>query len=182
MRQIALLLAALLLVACAPQPLSPAERVVAEPTALSMPPAPTEAATEPAAPAPSTVEPAVFKGEQLSGTAESKYYSFNKDDYDWALKNKRIIMLYFYANWCPVCTEQEPFMRAAFNELHDADVIGFRVNYRDSETDNAEVELARQFGVSYQHTKVILVSGQRVLKDTRNWNKQRYLDEMRKVK
>ena len=121
-----------------------------------------------------------YKGKVLAGTV-SKYLDFNKADYDEALKDNKKILLNFYANWCPVCKAEQPETFSAFNELNDDDVIGFRVNFKDSDTDDNEVELAKQFGVAYQHTKVILKDGKQVAKFPDSWNKQRYLDEISKV-
>jgi len=122
-----------------------------------------------------------YKGKVLAGTKSTKYLEFNKEDYDKALKEKKKILLYFYANWCPICKREQPETFAAFNELSDSDLIGFRVNYRDSDTDADEEVLAKEFGVSYQHTKVILKNGERVLKAQDSWGKQRYLEELAKV-
>ncbi len=121
-----------------------------------------------------------FKGKLLAGTA-SKYIEFNKADYGLALKENKKILLYFYAGWCPTCRAEQPETFAAFDELDDPDLIGFRVNFRDSDADADEEALAKEFGVSYQHTKVILKDGQRVLKAPDSWGKQRYLDELAKV-
>ena len=122
-----------------------------------------------------------YTGKVLAGTETTKYLDFNKADYDKALKEKKKILLYFYANWCPICRLEQPKTFAAFNEINDPDLIGFRVNYRDSDTDADEEALAKEFGVSYQHTKVILKDGQRVLKAPDSWDKQRYLDELKKI-
>ena len=121
-----------------------------------------------------------YKGQVLAGTT-TKYLDFNKADYDKALKEKKKILLYFYANWCPICKLEQPQTFAAFNEIKDSDLIGFRVNYRDSDTDADEEEIAKEFGVGYQHTKVILKNGQRAGKFPDSWDKQRYLDELAKV-
>ena len=122
-----------------------------------------------------------YKGKVLAGTDKTKYLEFNKADYEIALKEKKKILLYFYANWCPICKKEQPETFAAFNELNEPDLIGFRVNFRDSDTDADEEALAKEFGVAYQHTKVILKNGQRVGKFPDSWNKQRYLDELAKV-
>ena len=122
-----------------------------------------------------------YKGKVLSGTEATKYLDFNKADYDKALKDKKKILLYFYANWCPICKVEQPQTFAAFNEIKDPDLIGFRVNFRDSDTDADEESLAKEFGVSYQHTKIILKNGQRVGKFPDSWDKQRYLDEIKKI-
>ena len=51
----------------------------------------------------------------------------------------------------------------------------------DSETDEDEEAIAKQFGVAYQHTKVILKDRKQVGKFPDSWNKQRYLDEFTKI-
>ena len=122
-----------------------------------------------------------FNGKILAGTEKTKYLDFNKADYGRALKEKKKILLYFYANWCPLCKKEQPETFAAFNEINDPDLIGFRVNYRDSDTDADEEALAKEFGVSYQHTKIILKNGQKIGKWPDSWDKQRYLDELAKV-
>ena len=122
-----------------------------------------------------------YTGKVLAGTEKTKFLEFNKADYDKALKEKKKILLYFYANWCPICKREQPDTFAVFDEINDADLIGFRVNYRDSDTDSDEEALAKEFGVSYQHTKVILKDGQRIGKWPDTWDKQRYLDELRKI-
>jgi len=121
-----------------------------------------------------------FAGNLLAGSA-TPYYDFNQADYENALAEGKTVFLYFYANWCPICRAEEKETFAAFNELDAKNVVGFRVNYKDTDTDMDEEALAKQFGITYQHTKVILKNGERVLKAPDSWDKQRYLDEISKV-
>ncbi|HLD97198.1 MAG TPA: thioredoxin domain-containing protein, partial [Candidatus Nanoarchaeia archaeon] len=55
------------------------------------------------------------------------FHEFDQATYDAALKEGKIIFLDFYASWCPICKEEEPEIKAAFNELNTDNVIGFRV-------------------------------------------------------
>jgi len=71
-------------------------------------------------------------------------------------------------------------MQKAFDELDTDKVIGFRVNYNDNQTDNDEKNLAKQFGVAYQHTKVFVKNGQRILKSPEGWDRARYGIEINK--
>lgn len=122
--------------------------------------------------------------QETSGVLAGKsspLYDFSKAKYDEAIASDKLVVLYFYADWCPICREEVPKMYEAFNELTSDKVIGFRVNYNDNETDDNEVSLAKEFGVAYQHTKVFVQNGQRILKSPESWEKQRYLDEIQKA-
>lgn len=122
-----------------------------------------------------------FSGNMLADESSSKYIEFNKADYDRAVEEGKTIVLYFYASWCPTCQAEQPDTHAAFNQLDNKDVVGFRVNYKDSDTDSVEEDLAREFGISYQHTKVIIKDGERVLKSPESWDTDRYLTEINAV-
>ncbi len=120
------------------------------------------------------------EAELLSGK-QAKYYTFTQEAYEQALKENKIILLYFYANWCPICRVEQPSTKAAFDELSNENIIGFRVNYKDSDTDMDEQALAKEFQIPYQHTKVIIKDGKQVLKAPDSWNKARYIEELEKV-
>ena len=110
----------------------------------------------------------------------SLYKKFTQEEYSNALNENKVILLYFYANWCPICRAEQPETFSAFNSLDKENIVGFRVNYKDSDTDADEQNLAKEFGVPYQHTKVILSNGKQVLKSLEGWNKDRYLEELGK--
>ena len=116
-------------------------------------------------------------GTLLAGTS-AKLLDFTKAEYDAALATDKVVVLYFYANWCPICLAEFPKMQEVFNELTTDKVIGFRINYNDSLTDTDEQALARQYGITYQHTKVLLKNGQVILKAPDSWEKDRYLTEI----
>ena len=121
-----------------------------------------------------------YSGTVLAGSS-APLIDFKKADYDTAVKSDKLIVLYFYANWCPICRAEVPQLYAAFNELKTDNVIGFRVNYNDDQTDNNERALAQQFQIPYQHTKVFLKDGSIILKSPESWDKSRYLTEINKV-
>src|SRR3990167_3874553 len=121
-----------------------------------------------------------YSGAVLAGKS-APLLDFTKADYDAALNSDKLVVLYFYANWCPICKAEFPVMQKVFNELSTDNVIGFRVNYNDDQTDNDEKNLAKQFGVAYQHTKVFVKNGQRILKSPEGWDEQRYDTEINKA-
>jgi len=121
-----------------------------------------------------------YSGITLAGKS-APLIDFTKADYDAAVKTNKLIVLYFYANWCPTCRAEFPVMQGAFNELTTDKVIGFRVNYNDDQTDADEKALAKQFGVAYQHTKVFVKNGQRILKSPETWDDKRYDAEINKA-
>lgn len=121
-----------------------------------------------------------YSGTVLAGKS-APLLDFAKADYDAAIKTDKLVVLYFYANWCPICKAEFPIMQKIFNGLSTDKVIGFRVNYNDNQTDNDEKGLAREFGVAYQHTKVFVKNGQRILKSPEGWDEKRYDTEISKA-
>lgn len=111
----------------------------------------------------------------------SAYVAFEQEAYEQALRDGKIILLDFYASWCPICRAENPHLRAGLAEVNDPRVIAFQVHYNDDETTNEEKDLAQEFGVTYQHTKIILKDGQVVLKSLESWSKEKTIEELRKV-
>ena len=99
-----------------------------------------------------------YKGQVIAGQA-TKYIRFNWDDYQKALSEGKVIYFYFYATWCPICREERPKILEAFNEMNYPNVVGFEVHFNDNEVTEDDKRLAREFGISYQHTTVIHVVG-----------------------
>lgn len=125
-----------------------------------------------------------YEGELLAGGESIPLLAFTKADYDKAIAEGKTVILFFYANWCPSCRIEFPRMEAAFDQTltfsHSAwqNVVGFRVNFNDNATDNHEKDLAREFGVGYQHTKVIVKNGERIFKSPESWSQERYIEEL----
>lgn len=123
----------------------------------------------------STVEG--YAGNLLAGK-NSPYLEFQKNDYEKALQSGKIVFLNFYANWCPICRAETPAVQSAFNTLTTDQMVGFQVNFNDSDTDEDEKALAKEFGVTYQHTKVILKNGKQILKVTEQWDESQFLEAL----
>ncbi len=122
-----------------------------------------------------------YSGAVLAGES-APLLDYNKADYDAAIASDKLVVLYFYANWCPICkAETANALYPEFNKLTTDKVVGFRVNYNDSDTDSNEKALASQFGVAYQHTKVFVKNGQRILKSPEGWDEKRYDMEINKA-
>ncbi len=122
-----------------------------------------------------TMEPGLIAGDI------SKYYNWDKAMFDKAVAEGKTIYLEFSANWCGTCQKQEPHLKAAFAELDDPNVVGFKIHYKDDQTTDEHNQLAQQYQIAYQHTKVILKDGKQVLKSPEAWEKDRFLEELRKI-
>jgi len=124
---------------------------------------------------------AKYTGTVLAGKS-APLLDYNKADYDAAIASDKLVVLYFYANWCPLCKEElASATYPAFNELMTDKVVGMRINYKDSDTDKDEENLARQYGIAYQHTKVLVKNGKQILKGPDSWDKARYITEINKA-
>lgn len=100
----------------------------------------------------------------LSEDSSGNYLVYSEAAYLAAADKKRV--LFFYANWCPICAPVNVEIQRRSAELPDNLVI-LRVNYNDSDTDEAERALAQKYGITYQHTFVLVDSAGRELK---KWN------------
>lgn len=110
----------------------------------------------PAVTTPPTVKtPEGMKDSAMVKAKQSYYLSYTREQFEVAKADKQPVLLYFYASWCPICRAEEPGLKTAV-EGSSLSIAGFRVNYNDPETDNDEQSLAKEYGVAYQHTTVIL--------------------------
>lgn len=119
-----------------------------------------------------------FRSAVIAGSS-SPLLEFDQRDYEAALDSDRVVVLYFYANWCPLCRAEFIDTRAAFDSLRSNEVVGFRVHFNDGDVTPEMTALAREFGVAYQHTKVFIKNGERVLKSPETWSQERYLTEFK---
>lgn len=121
-----------------------------------------------------------YQGNVLAGN-RAYYIEYNRADYERAISDGKIIFLDFYANWCPLCRTQEPEIYEVFDNLDNDKVIGFRVNYNDSDTDQDEKEFARGLAVTYQDTKIILKDGQEAFRASEFITREQLLTEINKA-
>lgn len=91
------------------------------------------------------------EGSSMKNESSPRYIEYSKSALESPSTNRRV--LYFYANWCPICKPADQNFRTNQN-LIPVDVRVIRVNYNDSNTDQEEKDLAKKYGVTYQHTFV----------------------------
>jgi thioredoxin 1 len=119
-------------------------------------------------------------GKVIAGKS-SPFVEFNKTGFDKAIADGKIVFLNFYANWCPTCRVEAPIIDSGFNSLQTSNIVGFRVNFKDSDTDKDEEFLAKQFNVPYQHTKIFLVNGKEIDRYPNQWSKESFDKAFNKV-
>ena len=111
--------------------------------------------------------------------AESKYYRFEKEHFESSLKEGKIIFLDFHASWCPTCLKEKPNILAAFDELSNMDIVGYQVHYNDGQTTEDDKEMAKKYGITYQHTKVVIgKDGKVALKSLEVFSKEKIINEI----
>ena len=93
------------------------------------------------------VEPLV--NQNMDVQQPSRYVEYSKAALDKAADERRV--LFFYANWCSTCAPANASFEKNMSKI-PADLTLIRINYNDTETDEEEKELARKYGVTYQHT------------------------------
>jgi len=87
-------------------------------------------------------------GDKMS---DSRYVEYSKATLDQTANSRRV--LYFYANWCSTCRPADANFKENVSKIPE-DVTVIRVNYNDTETDQEEKDLAKQYEITYQHTFV----------------------------
>ena len=89
--------------------------------------------------------------KMMADKNSSRYVVYSKAAYDGASDKRRV--LYFYATWCSSCKQANEDFTANPNKIPE-DVVVIRTNYNDPDTDQEEKDLAKKYGITYQHTFV----------------------------
>lgn len=109
-------------------------------------------------------------------TASSGYVQYKKSVFDSAASSRRV--LFFYASWCPTCRPADGSFTKNAGKIPE-DVTLIRVNYNDPETDQEEKDLAKKYGITYQHTFVQIDSNGR---EVTKWNGGQIDELLSKIK
>lgn len=99
--------------------------------------------------APTTVE---------SPEGSKRYQVYTNSSFDAVKGNRRV--LYFHADWCPICRHLDKEFQSRASEI-PGDVYVFKTNY------DREVQLKQKYGVTYQHTFVLVDKNGNAIK---KWN------------
>ncbi len=87
---------------------------------------------------------------------DSYYIDYKKEDYEKAIAEKRVLVLYFTSNWCEECKTQDLLNTEVFVDIAQYGVVGLRVHILDSETTIETDALAKKYDVSKEQTFVII--------------------------
>jgi len=103
-----------------------------------------------------------FGGEPTNQTTlevkeiPSKYVNYSKQDYDKAISENRVVVLFFTSNWCLECSDQDFTNQNVFASLNKEGVVGLKIHTLDSETTTETDALAKKFDVVKENSFVIL--------------------------
>lgn len=86
----------------------------------------------------------------------SLYLNYSKEEYDKALNEKRVVLLFFTSNWCSLCTDQDATNEEVLASLTKEGVVGLKAHVLDSETTVETDALAKKFDVTKENSLVIL--------------------------
>lgn len=116
------------------------------------------------------------KEKEDFSVGNSRYTPYSQALLDNAANSRRV--LFFYASWCPTCRPADADFQKNSDKI-PSDVVVLRVNYNDPDTDQEEKDLAKKYGITYQHTFVQIDSlGNEVTK----WNGGKLVELLAHIK
>lgn len=89
----------------------------------------------------------------LTAVSAGRYLTFSPNVL--SSNTQKTTVLFFFANWCPTCIPVDQEFKTN-NANIPANTTVIRVNYNDNDTSPLEKDLALKYGVTYQHTFVVL--------------------------
>ena len=112
----------------------------------------------------------------------SRYLDYSLDEYDKAILDKRVVVLFFTSNWCTKCNNQDVVNNEVFDSLNKEGVVGQRIHILDSDTTVETDAIARKFDVVKENTLVVLNrNGAVYFKNTGDINKEELISILQKA-
>ena len=116
----------------------------------------------------------VFAGAQTesdspANAGDSRYVEYDADAFDAAADQTRVY--FFHAGWCPSCRSLDRDINANLDRIPEG-VILFKIDY---DTSN---DLKRRYGVTYQHTLVVVDADGELVHTWNGGDFDRLLDEL----
>lgn len=96
----------------------------------------------------------------VSLSAKANFKSYNKSEYEAALKEGKTVVLDFKATWCPTCKKQEPILNEIVSMKGYENVVGFKADFDE------EKDLKKSLKVSKQSTIIVFKDGKEVDRST----------------
>ncbi len=109
---------------------------------------------------------------EISRVSDGMYIPYSIDS--WNSSSDKIRVLFFHASWCSSCRIAERSILENYRDLSDSTVV-FKIDY---DTNSA---LKRKYGISRQHTFVIINRNGEVLKKWNGGNISRIVEEVGKI-
>lgn len=109
-----------------------------------------------ASPDPMTTQTSEVNLEE-ENTVKSVYEDYSKDVLDKGILERRVVVLYFIANWCGDCLNQDATNWSAItSQMANDGIVGLRVHILDSQSTTETSNLSKKYGASKENTFVVL--------------------------
>lgn len=100
---------------------------------------------------------------------------FNIGDYKKALQSDKLIVLLFCTKGSKQSEKEFDHLKAAFKKIERGRIVGFKVNFKDKNSDRAENKLAKAFKVKKAGTKIFIKNGGKLKQTAKYWNTKDYI-------